>query len=129
MRSPPRQEMLPSPLQETQQETSQRETSQPETTQPETTQPMPSHANEIPAWAGPLSTRGLDKGWRSVASRPVNLGPDQPEGWSWMAVTTVTHQPATESTDRTPISLIGGHLAERPRTGARKGEALVSARG
>ena len=73
---------------------------------------MPSHANEIPAWAGPLSTRGLDKGWRSVASRPVNLGPDQPEGWSWMADTTVTHQPATESTDRTPISVIGGHLAE-----------------
>ncbi|CAL8351860.1 unnamed protein product [Boreogadus saida] len=35
-----------------------------------------------------------------------------PEGWSWMAVTTVTHQPAPESTDRTPISVIGGHLAE-----------------
>ena len=48
----------------------------------------------------------------TVASRPVNLGPDQPEGWSWMADTTVTHQPATESTDRTPISEIGGHLAE-----------------
>ena len=47
-----------------------------------------------------------------MASRPVNLGPDQPEGWSWMAFTTVTHQPATGSTDRTPISEIGGHLAE-----------------
>ncbi|CAL8390664.1 unnamed protein product [Boreogadus saida] len=29
-----------------------------------------------------------------------------------MADTTVTHQPATESTDRTPISEIGGRLAE-----------------
>ena len=47
-----------------------------------------------------------------MASRHLKLGPDQPEGWSWMADTTVTHQPATESTDRTPISEIGGHLAE-----------------
>ena len=58
-----------------------------------------------------------------VASRPVNLGPDQPESWSWMADTTVTHQPATESTDRTPISEIGGHLAES------RGAILKGARG
>ena len=58
-----------------------------------------------------------------MASRPVNLGPDQPEGWSWMADTTITHQPATESTDRTPISEIGGHLAES------RGAMLKGARG
>ncbi|CAL8404548.1 unnamed protein product [Boreogadus saida] len=46
-----------------------------------------------------------------------------PEGWSWMADTTVTHQPATESTDRTPISEIGGHLAES------RGAILKGARG
>ncbi|CAL8236057.1 unnamed protein product [Boreogadus saida] len=37
-------------------------------------QATPYH-DEIPAWAGPPTSRGLDKGWRSVASRPVNLGP------------------------------------------------------
>ncbi|CAL8309046.1 unnamed protein product [Boreogadus saida] len=40
-----------------------------------------------------------------------------------MADTTVTHQPATESTDRTPISEIGGHLAES------RGAILKGARG
>ena len=40
-----------------------------------------------------------------------------------MADTTVTHQPATESTDRTPISEIGGHLAES------RGAMLKGARG
>ena len=39
-----------------------------------------------------------------MASRHLTLDPDQPEGWSGMADTTVTHQPATESTGRTPIS-------------------------
>ena len=58
-----------------------------------------------------------------VASRHLNLGPDQPEGWSWMADTTVTQQPATESTDRTPISEIGGHLVES------RGVMLKGARG
>ena len=53
------------------------------------------------------SSRGLEKGWRSVASRHLNLGPDQPEGWSWMADTTVTHQPVTESTNRTPFNGMG----------------------
>ena len=43
----------------------------------------------------------------TVASRHLNLGPDQPEGWSGMADTTVTHQLATESTDRTPINGMG----------------------
>ena len=42
-----------------------------------------------------------------MASRHLNLGPDQPEGWSWMADTTVTHQPVTESTNRTPINGMG----------------------
>ena len=49
----------------------------------------------------------------TVASRPVSLGPDQPEGWSWTACTAVTHQTATESSPfASPISVIGGHLAE-----------------
>ena len=48
-----------------------------------------------------------------MASRPVSLGPDQPEGWSWTACTAVTHQTATESSPfASPISVIGGHLAE-----------------
>ncbi|CAL8314604.1 unnamed protein product [Boreogadus saida] len=40
-----------------------------------------------------------------------------------MADTTVIHQPATESTDQTPISEIGGHLAES------RGAMLKGARG
>ena len=39
-----------------------------------------------------------------MASRHLNLDPDQPEGGSWMADTTITHQPATEITYRTPIN-------------------------
>ena len=47
-----------------------------------------------------------------MASRPLNLGPDQPEGWSWTACTAVAHQTATESSPfASPISVIGGHLA------------------
>ncbi|CAL8256654.1 unnamed protein product [Boreogadus saida] len=43
----------------------------------------------------------------SPPSRHLNLVPDQPEGWSGMADTTITHQPATESINRTPISGMG----------------------
>ncbi|CAL8361102.1 unnamed protein product [Gadus morhua 'NCC'] len=42
-----------------------------------------------------------------VASRPLNLCPDGPEVSSWTEDTTVTHQLATESTYRTPISEMG----------------------
>ena len=44
------------------------------------------------------TTGGLIKRWRSVASRPLNLGPDGPEVSSWTEYTTVIHLPAKEST-------------------------------
>ncbi|CAL8255278.1 unnamed protein product [Boreogadus saida] len=45
--------------------------------------------------------------WRTVlfwSGGSKESAQDAPEGWSGMADTTVTHQPATESTCRTPIS-------------------------
>ena len=57
-----------------------------------------------------------------VASLHLKLGPDQPEGWSGMADTTVTHQPATESINQTPISGMGDTWLDS------KGKALKGTR-
>ena len=109
---PARQEMRPAPLREVR--------PPPPPPLPRGTQPAPQETpgpGEIPSWAGPSATWGLDKGWRSVASRHVVLGLDGP-GVPWRTgYTTPTHQPATESSPfGSPIRVIGGHLAEN--TGA-----------
>ena len=50
----------------------------------------------------------------TVASRNLNLGPDQPEGWSGMADTTVTHPAGDGEHLPNPNQRDERHLAGQP---------------
>ncbi|CAL8301271.1 unnamed protein product [Arctogadus glacialis] len=57
----------------------------------------------------------------TVASRHLNLGPDQPEGWSGMADTTSHHPPAGDGEHQpNPNQRDGRHLAGQPGKGFKR---------